>query len=481
MLFRIDRISLWPLVPGVLLAGLAEAPLLVLAAFATLTGLLQLARKNIPPPLVIGLLVLWLMASLQLLYFDVYEGFALDPLHETATLYSLVGVLALALGARTVSGLLPAFFRQQVAALDANLQRIRMDRLFGLYLVAWLLNAGPIVSLPLHIPAIGQFLLPLFTIKWAFFFLICVIGLRWPTQHRYLLYAVAVEVIGGVGGFWGGFIQFVYFFGAAFLYARPQYPPRYYIGGSLLISLIGLMAVHWTAIKDEYRSYISGGTHAQVVTVDYSQRIFKFFDLMLNVDAHERSGAMEGFVRRVGYIDPFADVLNYIPQFRPHGDGEILRQSVEHVLMPRFLFPDKPVLDDSAMTRRYTGKDVAGTESNTSINIGYFGEAYADWGFPGMVVFLFALGMVFRVLPDLIARRAPNRLLGEAVAVGGLLAIFCAPHSTPKMFGFLITTTVMLPLTLPFISRWLVRYLMPAPRIPRVHGWRASPASNTDP
>ncbi len=66
--------------------------------------------------------------------------------------------------------------------------------------------------------------------------------------------------------------------------------------------------------------------------------------------------------------------------------------------MPRFLFPDKPVLDDSERTRTYTGMNVAGMEQGTSIGIGYIGESYVDFGPVKMFAPIFLLGLLYGLI-----------------------------------------------------------------------------------
>jgi multisubunit Na+/H+ antiporter MnhB subunit len=98
---------------------------------------------------------------------------------------------------------------------------------------------------------------------------------------------------------------------------------------------------------------------------------------------------------RLAYVDIFGSVIDVqeaAPEPMPMRQW---RDSIGHVLTPRFLFPDKPVLSDSEvymrLARRFATEDV---RMGTSISVGYMGENFADLGFPGMLVGIAALGLI---------------------------------------------------------------------------------------
>jgi hypothetical protein len=47
--------------------------------------------------------------------------------------------------------------------------------------------------------------------------------------------------------------------------------------------------------------------------------------------------------------------------------------TIKRIIMPRLLFPDKPVADDSETTKRVTGVSI---NENTSIGVGYIAETH---------------------------------------------------------------------------------------------------------
>jgi alginate O-acetyltransferase complex protein AlgI len=114
----------------------------------------------------------------------------------------------------------------------------------------------------------------------------------------------------------------------------------------------------------------------------------------------------------------FGMVLNRVPRVLPHEGGALTLGVVEHVVLPRFLFPDKTNLgSDSDMTRKYTGLKVAGAESNTSIGIGYVGLFYVDLGIPLMFVPILVWGLVAGLCLQILIRSSPNVWVAYAVLI----------------------------------------------------------------
>ena len=91
--------------------------------------------------------------------------------------------------------------------------------------------------------------------------------------------------------------------------------------------------------------------------------------------------------------------------------------------MPRLLFVDKDVIDDTARTNLYTG-GLAGSSEGTSISLGYVAEAYIDFGTFGMFAALLAIGLLYGAIYRVLSRWHRSRgLLGIAVATAVLVSV----------------------------------------------------------
>ena len=158
----------------------------------------------------------------------------------------------------------------------------------------------------------------------------------------------------------------------------------------------------WSAIKSEYRDYAGNSDGAHYVSVDSTRARDKLLSLIGGVDEDLAERGAQQLANRLRYVDFFAYTIAHVPAAVPHENGALLGTAVRHVLTPRVLFPDKAALvGDTDMTKKYTGLDLYAAQ-NTSISIGYFGDTYIDFGWPGMYIALlfvgFFQGWIYRTL-----------------------------------------------------------------------------------
>ena len=98
---------------------------------------------------------------------------------------------------------------------------------------------------------------------------------------------------------------------------------------------------------------------------------------------------------RLAYVDIFGSVIDVqeaAPEPMPMRQW---RDSIGHVLTPRFLFPTSRCFripkSICVSPERFATEDV---RMGTSISVGYMGENFADLGFPGMLVGIAVLGLI---------------------------------------------------------------------------------------
>jgi len=121
----------------------------------------------------------------------------------------------------------------------------------------------------------------------------------------------------------------------------------------------------------------------------------------------------------------FSHAIRFVPAVTDHERGELSWRAVQHVIKPRFLFPEKPNLGgDSWLVRKYTGLNVSGDESSTSIGLGYMSEFYIDFGFPGMLVPILLYGMLLGGMYRFLYAFSPSNALFSAMVTGLFLLHF---------------------------------------------------------
>lgn len=121
----------------------------------------------------------------------------------------------------------------------------------------------------------------------------------------------------------------------------------------------------------------------------------------------------------------FSHVVRVVPDVVPHEDGKLTWSAIEHVAMPRVLFPEKPDLGgDSWLVRKYARLNVSGSESKTSVGLGYMAEFFIDFGFPGMLVPLVLYGMLLGGIFRAVSNVSPSPAMFYAIVSGLFLQHF---------------------------------------------------------
>lgn len=98
-----------------------------------------------------------------------------------------------------------------------------------------------------------------------------------------------------------------------------------------------------------------------------------------------------------------AKVMHNIPANRPYADGKTIEESIKASLLPRFIAPNKAISGGRLNMKRYAGINL---NKNTSMDIGQIGEAYANYGVGGGIVFMFILGFFFNLVLTFISRKS---------------------------------------------------------------------------
>ncbi|HVF70744.1 MAG TPA: hypothetical protein VM940_03960 [Chthoniobacterales bacterium] len=90
------------------------------------------------------------------------------------------------------------------------------------------------------------------------------------------------------------------------------------------------------------------------------------------------------------------NVMIFVPDREPYAMGETLTQAVKASLLPRFADPEKAVAGGRDNMARYAGVVL---DEKTSMNLGYAGEMYANFGYGGILgsgIYVVVFGLLFR-------------------------------------------------------------------------------------
>jgi hypothetical protein len=439
---------------GALFGMLTSNPLLTMAAILALPIFIALLRRpGEPPVLLFAVAFQWLQVTSKVFHANVLgirvTELSHSPSVEVAIWLGLGGLIVLA------AGMWAAMYRlDRTASGRAALEslKISVEKAFLLYLLLTF-AASFLRGAAWGTGGFAQVLISLAAIRWVGFFILGYAVLKQKRGYLYLFAAIAIEFIGGLG-FFSGF-KTVIFYGLILVgtvYSRLNVRMVTYATGAIVALLIFGSA--WTVIKPEFRAFLNEGSRTQSVRVSPDEQMAKLVSLVTELTWQDIGEGMEPLFRRVAYVDYFAHTIDYVPEVQPHERGEVWKSAIQHALMPRFIFPDKPRLpSDSEHTMMYTGLRLATGGQGTSISIGYMGDAYIDFGVPGMFGVVFLLGILWGLLYTYFIKKAKVTLLGFAMACSVLLPAYQFEMVSIKLLGGILMSFLVFAALLRFVER----------------------------
>lgn len=263
-------------------------------------------------------------------------------------------------------------------------------------------------------PGLFQAFFSLSVLKWGFLTVIIIYAFAVDkSRKKYAIGLAFVEFSLGLYSYFSEFKTVIVYFviGLAFMLSD-RLKAKHLVLGSFSFVLLFQFGLLWTTIKGDYREFLSQGQKAQVVSVSSEDALSKFFELAATVDAEDLKQNEEFMIDRLGYLDFFSLVIEQVPARIPFEKGKVWFSSFTHIVTPRILFPDKPSIDDSEHTRKYSGVMVATQSMGASHSLGYMVDAYIDFGPVFMVLPLFLFGAFIGLTYSNIFYKSYNLLWG---------------------------------------------------------------------
>lgn len=262
--------------------------------------------------------------------------------------------------------------------------RFNEKKIFMLYLASALFLGGLTYALGGG-GGFAQILGTLRTFKWVFFLLFGYVSWLNKKSRYLLVLMIAFEFISGLVSYFSDFKEvFLYTIILSFTFiTRISFKQILY--GLIITVFLGFVFITWTAVKADYRMYLNQGTKTQQVNVSKSQAFNKIGDQINALTVRDYQMASVLLLYRVQYILHLSLTMDRIPDQMPHEYGKVWWDNVTFVLMPRLLFPNKPIYEATVKTNKYTGLSYAGFEQGASFSLGYFADSFVDFGYLGML------------------------------------------------------------------------------------------------
>ena len=376
---------------------------------------------------------------------------------EQAIFFSLCAVLAMALGMRVGTRLGGRAFGASALPVVEARRGVDIYRIVGAYFV-FLALAQALSSAAGVVPSLTQPILALALIKFVCIYLVAAKVFASERGYQWVLLILILELSMGFVGFFARYKEAAFVMLICVAATRGTTTIRKWVFAGTTIILVIWMSLVWTVIKNDYRY--------QIISNPLEQRIEWLAERLFGNTIDYRDAVIR-LVQRVGYTELYAQLLARIDIGSTPKNLARYSAALEHVLTPRVLFPDKPRLDDSKVTRSLLGIEIS---DDTSIGIGFIAEAHLDFGFPALLVPLFLLGVMIGGAAQYFMTRPAPLAVREAFMTATLFLSFQFETNIDKALGGFITACLAMALVLrfgyPSIARWLAGARVQRRRIP---------------
>ena len=466
-IFSLRVLTVVFLLTGVALA-LSPNPVFWVACLLLLPAIVWILGGKEAYPLLVWVIGLnWLSIAAGVLRGDLSgqsltEGW-LGPYDEQAILISLCALLAIALGMRWGIQFGGSRFRARFSAMSSKTRaggRVDLGRLLVCYAGSLVVSQAMGV-LAASIPTLAQPMLAFALLKYVVVYAIAASVFESDRGYSWLLLVIGAEFVVGMAGYFASFKEPVFLLVIAIASSRYSLArATTWVIGLASVAVLLWVSIVWTAIKFEYRSEMSGKSLQERATwltdrylspkIDYGDAATRLLD-------------------RVAATELFALVLANLDAGEISNDFNFYRAAVKHVLTPRILFPDKAALDDSKITTALTGERI---DADTSIGVGYIAEAQVDFGFPGLLFPMLAIGFMLGLATEYYITRPVPMLVRQAFATATSFYVFFFEVDIDKGLGAFIVGWLAMALILKFGYPLIAVWLTGGPRIYIVSGKR---------
>jgi len=343
--------------------------------------------------------------------------------------------------------------------LRAHAGKLSIDKTFKAYIIAFFVT-NALAGVALSLGGWAQIVLSFVNIKWFFFLLFGFqVVLKKRMQKQFYL-AMGFEFIMGFFSYFSDFKTVVFFIGFIYIIFLVKVYLQQILVALLALTIVFYGGVFWSSIKGEYRAFLNQGSNRQSVDVSKNQALDKLLELSDKQDRSSFSQSIVTFLDRIQYTYHLAKSMDRVPSVIPYQDGANWGETLEFVLTPRILNPDKATYQASTKTTKYTGIGYAGARSGTSVSLGYFADGYIDFGYFGMFIPLLILGFIYGASYFYFVKNSSNNFVFNFSVVGGIFMEFLALEmDSTYLLGRLFSDIFTFYLLSVFFFPWLIKQL----------------------
>lgn len=398
----------------------------------------------------------WLQVSIKIFYADILNidvsGLSQTGSSQEAILLSLAGLFILGAG---IYIMISDQTQLTISELKEEAKKYSLKRLFLIYLTLTVINLLIQVIL-FEYPSITQMLVGLMNIKVLIILIVFFVSLLLDTSKKYLLIIVAIEIVNGFIGYFSSFKTILFFLIIIAFSINYKIKPSLFLRYAIVVSVIAFLGIFWTSVREDYRSILNQGTGMQEVLISPAERLKSLTSLAENLSTRDLKSALELAIYRISYTDIFGQVLDRVPAYTTYENGKILTTTIKHIFTPRFIFPNKKILDDSEMTNFYTAKNYFGSLKGTSVGMGYMAEFYIDFGYYFMFIPIFLMGCFYGYIYNFFVKNSKSKVIHLSISAAILFNAYLFETTQAKLIGGLLSAFIIMIL----LNKLLLKYLI---------------------
>ena len=410
-----------------------------------------LFNKNLPPVLLFSFFFQWLFFQAQL--FDaLWKGVSLidlDYISKTkpeVVLLGFIGTFSFFFGIYVFARRVPVISFEDFRNFFLS---IRLERLLRIYLVIYfiLFSVGNFIW---FFPGLSQPLYAFTLFRWGLFFLLFTTVFFHNRLKGALFILILVDIAIGFFSFFSNFKEVIYFSFLAYwiFFFRSTRLSKFSM--VIVVILTIYLGAFWTAIKEDYRSFLNMGSGAQTIRVSQNQAYSKLFQLAGGIQGNDLDRGFDELIDRLSYIIVFDEVYKRVPQKIPHEQGALWWAGISRPFLPRLLFPGKKTLEDSKELNYYSALNVE--EKNTSISLSMMAGSYVDFGKWGMHIPLFLFGIFCGWVYLKAVKWGRYPVVGYALTMPMIFLL----HINEESINRIVSSMVLYLLVLWFIQKFLL-------------------------
>ncbi|WP_147201591.1 hypothetical protein [Segetibacter aerophilus] len=358
----------------------------------------------------------------------------------SALLYSLTGLIVMSF---VFSEVAYKNIQVSIEVFEEALDKIDPRKVLYLYLILYFLS-GVLSRSAFAFGGLTQVFINIALLKWAGFVLLGYLSFKYKEYRIFFAVAFILDFVGGFFSFFSSFKDVFFYTAVIVMTFISKIDFKVSLRSVVVVTSLFYMAVVWTVIKGDYRSFLNEGSGQQVVNVSQERAFDKLSGLVSSVNKESINEGVRSFFYRLQYVYHFAKSIDMVPANIPYQHGAVWRETVEFVVVPRMLNPNKGSLDNSLKASKFTGIQFSGASRGVSFSLGYFADCYVDFGVPGMFIALAIIAFIFaKIYRFFLLKATGNIVVNYAIVIAFFVQFSFFEMDGTFMFGRLFTSFIV--------------------------------------